>query len=66
MIDESKINVGKCYDAEPIQHKAIWNEAIEAAAKLAESKNTNTASSDQIRKLKKRLTSQITKNILHG
>lgn len=49
MIDESKINVGKCYDAEPIQHKAIWNEAIEAAAKEC----YDTVISERIRKLKK-------------
>lgn len=56
MIDESKINVGKCYDAEPIQHKAIWNEAIEAAANSLRMNSTGNWIEPyliQIKKLKK-------------
>jgi hypothetical protein len=44
----------KTYDAEPKQFKAIWNEAIEAAAKLAEtSKGYPTTVSENILRLKK-------------
>jgi len=52
---ESKIEVITSLSIECMEqiYKAAYNEAIEVAAKLAESKNTNTASSDQIRKLKK-------------
>ncbi len=54
MIDESKINVGKYYDAEPIQHKAIWNEAIEAAIVELELIGHSTDNDiELIRKLKK-------------
>lgn len=54
MIDESKINVGKHYDAESIQYKVVWNEAIEAAAKYFEDNIDDLGlTSNDIRKLKK-------------
>lgn len=51
-IERDKL-AAKVNDGYNVYATRVWNEAIEAAALLAESNNTGTASTNQIRKLKK-------------